>query len=385
MNKYLYIWTVLQGCLWTYSLSGRILPASRLVTIANSSKPFSSFHYNPAVTDTQNENKLSLLNYSGEKTSTFETHDLNGTLLEHIENNDQFKSQGVGWSSSLGSGLYVAANYVVWESNQSNRTTNRNFDYPEKFNRTWASVKAAFDLADQVYGGFQMKYVSFEDIIIGSFNTRPDMTTRLAGDGVVTTVGVNAKFDNAGVAGSYQLPLRAKSEVYSEEKFVSMAGMRSISLSYGLEGWEVFLSQFNFEYKDGDRAEGTTVNDQNMTAISLFGLNRYFQRMFPLQIRELDIHYELNDQVYFGAGFGLWQIEYLVDSENTLPGDLEGDGVFFEASESHLFLEYQMENLIFVGGLRNKFDRISDIETGRRMVKYDGSSKAIFIGLETKI
>lgn len=336
------------------------------------------FIENPSVYFPQNM-EMNIFIHQRASNSTVKTTNFDDIDVQ--KNNSKEKNIGLGLGLDMGSGLGITVVHQILESVEINTHSDRGTrEFIETFKSHYSSLKVAVELTESLSAGFRLGFLNQHNEILGSFRLNPGSFTNFSTSMIGTGGGLNFSRGHFHIGGTYLPSMKGKSEILSEEKIVTSPGKAELAMSLERGNYSFGASMKRWIYKFDDRALGTTLNDDNQTRISLFGLNVSDQSLYHLDQKKIGLNYTLDSQTLLKGSLSKLTVELNQNLEQNLPGENSRARTFFYYFFQSI-LEYKKGKLIFTLGLNKSLLKEHAFEIGTRKIEFEDSFYDIIGGV----
>jgi hypothetical protein len=241
--------------------------------------------------------------------------------LSEIKSSGKEDLIGVAALSDFGAGLSLGISHMRSFDDVATSDLNATEPRNEFFKKQYTIGKAVIELSESLTVGVSVRHLAMETSVRGAMFVDEDDQTNYQG----TLYGIGGGFmfhlNQIKFGMAYHPPLKGKSEIYGEEIIVTDPGMGEANATYS-SGKIVFgFSFIRNLYKEDDRFEGTTINDDNQTQISLFGLSPEKNNLFFLEEKQVGLDYMLVNKGLVKLGVAVARSEFNFAPSQDIPGD----------------------------------------------------------------
>ena len=283
------------------------------------------FHTNPALFKPE-QFVVQLLSYRVRSSTTYTEESGNNSFDETADRTEAYLA--ASGMADLGGGLWLGFQVEQLDLEMSSiREDVNDTVIPERADSQFAALKAAVELSELVAVGFTLKFLKVEHAVVGSFGVDPatsttTFSTSMFGSGGGLSVN-NGKF---AFSAAYFPAMKGKADVLGEEKIITDPGASDLGLGFTIkETIRAGLRYRRWIYKDDDRSDGTTLNDNNQTQVNLYGVHRRMTNIAPLTSLTLGAGIPLGKDINIMASLTRDTMTWVVDPTTNLPGENEDD------------------------------------------------------------
>ncbi len=250
--------------------------------------------------------------------------------FKQTSNNGQVEQQqtestndylAVAMMTNVGAGLGLGIDHQRNFHETTSKEQDGDRDHIETRSSQISTARAVVELTETLKAGILIRFMEVEYNLIGSFNVGTNTTTNYKGSLFGSGGGLHLNLNNFCAGAAYIPPLKGKTEVFAEEKILTQPGIAEIAVAFGPEKWIGGFSYRRWIHKEDDRHAGTTLNDNNQSEVSLFGLDVEQTTIFPLNQLQIGMIYKISQKTRLNFSLSRDTVEFNFDPVVNLPGD----------------------------------------------------------------
>lgn len=308
----------------------------------------------------------------------------NGNISQQ-ENDSSDSFLALSMHANAGSGLGIGIDYQMYEQEEQNQLSSRgNTRFTEAYSSRYTAARAVVDITEKVILGFMIRFLDAEQELVGNFFINPSSLTRFKSSLFGTGGGIRINMDKFQAGGAYLPPMKGRAEIYTEEKIITLPGIAELSAAYQTGSYGLGAAVRRWLYKQDDRPEGTTLNDENQSQVNLLGLNADHNYLFLREQQQAGIDYKLKNGSLLKLSLSRFSAEFNDNPDRDLPGENQSNQLI-QYLMGHFFFVFIQKNLTLTMGYTRSLNQNIRFVSGSGTIEYKGRKQNIIAGIQTSL
>ena len=192
----------------------------------------------------------------------------------------------------------------------------------------FTSLWSAIELTEQIKAGFKLRFIETQHNIVGNFFINPNNKTTFKSSLFSTGAGIHGNFNRLAVGLYFQQAAKGKAVILGEERIVTQPGLVDIHAAITGNKVNSGIMYRRYLFKDEELSEGTTINDEDQSEISLLGMDPEWNTLFMTSQIGIGAEVTAQEKTQIYLGLNRIESEFNFDLQNSLPGNNENNEKF---------------------------------------------------------